>query len=456
MEIAGRKPTRWPYHAGALCLAALVIHCASFAAAGAPDAPPARRDLVTNVWVETELHQVLGDIASQTGTTIVADQTVQGIISMAVQNMPLEECLERVCAVGGYTFLRVKDYYIVGRADPNTQLFQKVAGLQRHKLCYVSTDLVKAMLPPTLSQYVTYDKINGAILVHAPDAIKDRVLEAVKVIDAPKQQIAVEAIVFELSEEGSKQLALDWQYKNNHLKLQSENLIGTITYDAASDFASYVDVTLRAIVQSQKGQVLANPRIVVLNGNEAEIFIGQEKYFSLLSGQAFNPYYRLESIKSGVTLKVTPYIGDDDQVTVDFEAEVSDVVKDWTREPSDGEDALQTGTLPVVTRRKAKTSVAIRDGQTVAIGGLLRDQHRGMVEKTPILGDLPFAGAAFRNVRDLKEQKEVVILITAHLKRGDPDQQATDMASHLQQRYVSPLDAMGVDVYGAKRWPRKP
>ena len=419
---------------------------------GRPTAQPAaeseKTTCVSNLWVDTEIRQVMQDISSQTGIAILCDQTVQGVVTLSVKDMPVEECLERACSVGGYTYVKVKDYYVVGRPDPGSPIFQRVAAPQRIKLSYANCDQVKSMLPPSLAPHVTYDKPGGAVLVTAPELARQRVLGAIRLIDQPNQQIAIEAVVFELAEDGAKQLGLDWQYKKTNLAVGGSNLVGTITFDAGSELATYVDVTLRAIVQDRKGQVLANPRVLVMNGQEAEIFVGQEKYFSLLSGQASNPYYRLESIKAGVTLKVAPQIGDNGHIVLQLEPEVSDVVTENNRDSTNGNGDNTNSPLPVVSRRRAKTIISVKDGQTIIIGGLLREQHRVSVEKVPWLGDMPGIGLAFRNVQERKEQQEVVILITAHLvDQNQPS--ATEVAPRLEQRYVSPLDAITVPVQGA-------
>jgi type IV pilus assembly protein PilQ len=416
--------------------------------AQAPAAESEKTTSVSNLWVDTEIRLVMQDISSQTGIAIICDQTVQGVVTLSVKDMSVEECLERVCSVGGYSYVKIKDYYVVGRPDPGSPIFQWVAAPQRIKLTYSNCDQVKSMLPASLAQHVTYDKPGGAVLVTAPELARQSVLEAIKLIDQPNQQIAIEAVVFELSEDGAKQLGLDWQYKKTNLSVGGRNLVGTITFDAGSELATFIDVTLRAIVQNRNGQVLANPRILVMNGQEADIFVGQEKYFSLLSGQAMNPYYRLESIKAGVTLKVAPQIGDNGHIVLQLEPEVSDVVTENNRDSTNGTGGNFNSPLPVVSRRRAKTVISVKDGQTIIIGGLLREQHRASVEKVPLMGDMPGIGLAFRNVQERKEQQEVVILITAHLvNQNQPS--ATEVAPRLEQRYISPLDAITVPVQGA-------
>ncbi len=413
----------------------------------APQTQPSKTaKRVTNLWVETDLRQVIQDIASQTDTVIVCDQSVQGMVSMSVKDMPIEECLERACAAGGCSFVMVKDYYVVGKAEPGSPLFQRMSEPIRIKLSHVLPDQVKGMLPTTMAPFVTFDKTSGTVMVTAPDALRQRVMDAIQKMDQPNRQVAIDAVVFELTQEGSKDLGLDWQYKSGKYSAKSDNLVGSLTYGAASDLGTYVDVTLRAIVETRKGQVLANPRVLVVNNTEAEIFVGQEKYFTLLSGQASNPYYTLQSIKAGVTLKVMPSIGETGQITLTLEPEVSDVVAEPDRGSVVNSETGAVNSLPVVTRRHAKTVVNVTNDQTVVIGGLLREQHRSIIDKTPVIGDVPGLGAAFRNVQESKQQQEVVILITAHIvEPGRPG--ANSVTSRLEPRYVTPLDATGVPLH---------
>ncbi|HVT82227.1 MAG TPA: hypothetical protein VHM90_16410 [Phycisphaerae bacterium] len=422
------------------------------AAAPARDASPQPAPkLVSNLWVDTDFRQVIQDVSSQTETVIVCDQTVQGSVSLTVKDMPLADCLERICAAGGYSFVKVKDYYIIGRADPSSPLFQRISEPQRVKLSNITTEQVKTLLHASMIPYATFDKASGTVIVTAPEPMRQRILDAIRLIDKPDRQVAIEAVVFELTQDGSKQLALDWQFKTPHISGSTVNLVSSIAYGADSDLGTYVDMTLRAIVQSRRGQVLANPRILVLNNTDAEIFVGTEKYFSLLNGQASNPYYTLQSIKAGVTLKVSPFIGEDGQITLGLEPEVSDVVAEAGMGNVPDAKGNNSSALPVVTRRHAKTVISMKDGQTVMLGGLLREQNRANVSKVPIAGDIPGLGAPFRSVSNTKEQQEVVMLITAHVVDAR-HAGAEKIASRLEQHYVTPLDSItAIYAEGAKK-----
>jgi type II secretory pathway component GspD/PulD (secretin) len=428
------------------CCTALASASPESTTAPVADTTPAPK-LVTNIWVDTDLRQVMQDISSQTDTPILCDQTVQGLVSMSVKNMSLQDCLERACASGGYSYLKVKDYYLVGKAEPGNPLFLRMSEPQRVKLNYILPEQVKSLLHPSLVPYVTMDKEGGTVVITAPEPMKQRIIDALHLIDQPNAQVAIEAVVFELTEDGAKQLALDWQFKTPNIQGSSQALTGSFTYSAGSDIGTFVNMTLQAIVQEQKGQILANPRILVVNNTDAEIFVGQEQYFSLLSGQASNPYYTLESIKAGVTLKVTPYIGEDGNITLSLEPEVSDVVADGT---GINQNQSASAPMPVVTRRHAKTVINIHDDQTVVIGGLLMESNRSTVSKVPLLGDIPLLGAAFRTLQQNKSQQEVVILISAHVV-DDKHKEIDPLTSRLEERYITPMDAIAVPLQGRPR-----
>ncbi|HEY4328229.1 MAG TPA: hypothetical protein VGN88_00735, partial [Phycisphaerae bacterium] len=135
-------------------------------------------------------------------------------------------------------------------------------------------------------------------------------------------------------------------------------------------------------------------------------------------------------------------IGKGGLITLSLEPEVSDVVTDDTSSSFGSSSSSGAAPMPVVTRRHAKTVVEINDGETIMIGGLLRDSHRAVTDKIPVAGDIPGIGAAFRTVNENRERQEVVILITARLV--DKSHTSVDkLTSRLQQRYVTPLDAIG-------------
>ena len=114
---------------------------------------------------------------------------------------------------------------------------------QRVKLAHIIPDQVRALLHATLLNYVTFDKSSGTVIVNGPEPIREKILDAIAQIDKPRPQVAIDAVVFELAEAGSKQLALDWQFKAGNVAMSSNDLVQTLSFQAGTDLGTYVQAT---------------------------------------------------------------------------------------------------------------------------------------------------------------------------------------------------------------------
>ncbi|HSI72261.1 MAG TPA: type II and III secretion system protein, partial [Fimbriimonas sp.] len=128
-----------------------------------------------------------------------------------------------------------------------------------------------------------------------------------------------------------------------------------------------------------------------------------ENYFEVVTGPATFAYTTLQTIKTGISLKMTPTIAGNGDITVILNPEVSDVV------------GQGKGGLPITTSRRASTTVRVRDGETIVIGGMTYANTRKRSNKIPILGDLPIIGQLFRANADEVIKTEVIIMITPHI-----------------------------------------
>jgi general secretion pathway protein D len=109
----------------------------------------------------------------------------------------------------------------------------------------------------------------------------------------------------------------------------------------------------------------------------------------------------------GVKLFVTPTIGHDNFISMKIRPEVSSVTQNYTTSAGN--------IIPVVETSQAETTILAEDGSTIIIGGLMKDEKSKTVNKIPILGDIPFLGALFRNTIDETKKTELVILLTCHV-----------------------------------------
>ena len=152
-------------------------------------------------------------------------------------------------------------------------------------------------------------------------------------------------------------------------------------------------------------KVLAKPTLVALNGQEAAFLAGGE--FPIPVPQAFG-LVTIQFKKFGVGLVFTPNILNSKHISLNVAPEVSEL--DFT-------NALRTQgfIVPSITTRRAATTIELADGQSFAIGGLMRDNVREAVKKFPLLGELPILGTLFRSSTFQKDETEVLIIVTPHL-----------------------------------------
>jgi type II secretory pathway component GspD/PulD (secretin) len=154
------------------------------------------------------------------------------------------------------------------------------------------------------------------------------------------------------------------------------------------------------MVADGEAQILARPSISSLNNVPASLLVGQQYpivYFDARTGTQ-----QVQFVNVGVNLNVTPTIGSDGMITTELETDYSQI----------------TGTIanfPIITTRKAQSTLRVHDGETIVIAGLFSDVDSKTLTKVPFLGDIPFIGEIFRNRQRNHSKDEVVFLITPHL-----------------------------------------
>ena len=166
-------------------------------------------------------------------------------------------------------------------------------------------------------------------------------------------------------------------------------------------WTGYID----ALKQQNLVKVLAKPTLVAINGQEAAFLAGGE--FPIPVPQAFG-VVTIQFKKFGVGLTFTPNVLSNKHIGITVAPEVSEL---------DFANALriQGFTIPAITTRRASTVIDLADGQSFAIGGLLRDNLRESVSKFPFLGEIPILGTLFRSSSFQKSETELLIIVTPHL-----------------------------------------
>jgi general secretion pathway protein D len=208
----------------------------------------------------------------------------------------------------------------------------------------------------------------------------------------------------------------------------NENLTGgSLSYNtivAGGD----LQMVLQALQQIGETRVLQNPQIAVMDGEKASIEVVEDqpyKQVTLETGTTNVTGVTYLFKKVGIQLEVTPRINDDDVVSVDVKPEISSI-SEWY----DG--APQMGT-PVVKKSMAETTVMVKNGVTIIIGGLIRNEKSNNTVKIPLLGSIPLVGRFFRYDSDSSANKETVLFLTPRIMSGDqPLQRTAEMKKELK------------------------
>jgi TonB family protein len=372
---------------------------------------------VNNSFFETETREVLRDISAQTGVKIVPDETVQGAVSIDFKNVPLETALQLILSSGNYSYKWMPEgYYLIGLCTPNSPSFNLLSVTDYFQPKYLKARELQSLLSEFYAPYIHVNDDINAITITAAPAVVARVKEDLGKLDRAPRQVMIEALVIEISTDLNKALGIAWgpmfesgfkvnmpaqEYSYSKVTGDSPSKTTTITGLLSADVVARIN----AMIAKGNAKVKANPRVSTLEGKQAEISVGTDEYATIESGPASNRYSTLQSISSGVILRITPYLDDKRQITVRIAPEVSEVT-----------GRFSTTGLPVISKRTALTTLRVDDGQTIAIGGLIQEQKSETTNKWPVLGSLPLVGPAlFQHKVSNVSNKEVIILITPHI-----------------------------------------
>lgn len=365
--------------------------------------------LVTNIFYDTFIIDALSDVSVQTGVPIIADTTVSGFVTMDLVGVPLEEALTRICAPLGLTFrLMEGGYYLVGAATMDNPTFALLSDTRVVKIRYQQATVVAQLLADMYKPFVKVNGETNTIVITASPELIARIERDIAMIDRPIRQVMLQVLVTELSEGARKSLGTDWQWDSQQepgeitgaLSFTTGVLKTALGYRSANidDFL----MALRAEVEDGKAQIHANPRIVAMDGKSAEVFLGEEQsYIVLVESDSGNTVTRQRVVaKTGVSLKFTPHISDQGDITISVEPEVSTV------------NGLNKEGFPIISSRRASTTVRVRDGETFVLGGLVSEINVDKTAKVPLLGNLPLLGKLFRSQSTQTSQSEIMILVT--------------------------------------------
>ncbi len=409
----------------AACLVLAMAACATPLLA-APAENPA---LVTLHADNAPVIEILDLLAARSGLNIVAGAEVQGrSITLHLKDTPFDEALALVARASGLAYERVGNSILV--ADGDRLASGGMQDSQVFELSWAKAEEVRGALD-AISSSIRADVRGNRVLVRGSAAALAEAGRVVKALDVKPVQVLLEARLIEVNTTRLLELGIDWSKLTKWSTVFTEGKPDPTAPGKMPETVEFIktgergqmfrqqmswEAAVEALLTDGNGKLLANSKVVTLDGEPAEIFAGQTVpvVITSLQGQSGGgalQTVQLEKIDVGVRLNITPRVGDDNLITTLVKPEVSSIVG-FVGPDND---------LPQTATRRANSLVRVRDGEKIYMGGLLSEEKHKTVKKVPLLGSLPLIGGLFQHTRDDVQRTDLIIEITPHIV-GDSGQ----------------------------------
>jgi type IV pilus assembly protein PilQ len=385
---------------------------------------------------------------------------VRGTVTASLYSVSFEEALTAILASNGCTWREQGNFIYVYTAAEVAEMESSSRGLlsRLFRLHYVRAADVQSMIQPLLSAEgqisvspqaeagISSDpesaggdslSIEDCVLVRDYPEHMEEIARLIAELDVRPRQVLIEATILQAVIEEDNALGIDFDLVGG---VDFQNISATsnpaltnlvrgelpqaeldnTTLGAQTDFRSIVpeggftfgiiknnvSLFIRALEQVTDTTVLANPKVLALNKQRGEVIVGRRDGYLTTTVTETAAVQNIEFLETGTQLVFRPFIGDDGYIRMEIH-------------PEDSTGGLTASNLPEEQTTEVTTNIVIRDGHTILIGGLFREQSRSSRRQVPLIGNIPGAGALFRNTRDETSREEVIILLTVHLVKDD-------------------------------------
>ena len=319
-----------------------------------------------------------------------------------------------------------------------------IAELMKGLMGDISSEENKGKGQKTAEASVYADEGLNALVVRAEPSLLQELEGIIEQLDIRRAQVLIEAAIVEISDTTDNKLGIQWALFDKgasipgaftnfgEIGVSTANILGAIV---GKDSGGDIDVSTLspsngitfgfgeqknsgvswgALIQALEGDagtnVLSTPKVITMDNQESSIIVGEN--IPIITGQSSsggsstsNPFTTIERQDIGVKLVVTPSISEGDLVRLEIEQEISGVSKSTSASDI------------VTTKRQIKTNVLADNGETIVLGGLIRDDVTESESKVPILGDIPFIGALFRSTSKQVTKQNLLVFLRPTILR---------------------------------------
>lgn len=297
----------------------------------------------------------------------------------------------------------------------------KIANLKPSEAIAKITEFYKA--PSTPPKLVANDLTNTLSAIARPVEVQylDNI---VNLVDVPVPQVMIEIKLIELSEQASRSLGMNYSFGQRQFGAVFNNTGAppavnpgaplattgslSISFESLRNFTSNFNAQLNALVQNSKAKILSSPRIATQNGKQATFQSTETAPIIRTTQTAAGLTQAIEQLAIGENINVTPTLVDPSTgfVTLDIQPNIS----------SRGKDVIVNGNpVPETLTRAVRTTMKVKSGESIVIGGLKRKNNSTASNRIPLLGDIPFIGALFGANSSSDSEAELIIMVTPYI-----------------------------------------
>ena len=355
------------------------------------------------------LKSVLKVIAEEAGLNLAVYGDLNETVQMSFKDVSLPELLASLFRGSAFTFRLDSSSLWVSEEGAKA-----LADVQVFPLKYVSPEKAMAQLSKFLKgselNVSEYREQNALVLGGSPRAIA-RAAELLKMVDVPQMQVTLACVIVEFRKGRGFAIGVRSGATRNvgERDIQVRGFFDFLGKDISKSGAfgkigilpDRFELELSSMEENNEAKVLARPRVTTLNGNKAELNVTNTVYYlvSQVSADGY-PITDYRSFNDGISLELTPTMTQDGLITLS----VSPEIKTAGRSTGDGPRDISS--------RNMKTTVVLRDGETLCLGGLIRKNKTEVRSAVPFLGSIPLLGRLFSYTSEEEDESELAIFIT--------------------------------------------
>ncbi len=390
---------------------------------------------VSPSFIETPLEQVLRTLSRQYKLNLVVGDKVAGNVTLQMSDIPLRDALTAILSSSGYAYIIQNNILLVKPAD---QLISGDLNHQVYNLRYIDAALIRdaatrllsaqgqlEIIPSESSGEETTARSNKIVVSDLPGNLA-KIGRLIDELDVPQPQVMIEVRLVETTIGDEKSVGIDLP-KSVTLKTtgaettlpgSSEGSTEQDPITAWTELPSVPDfevgiltvqemaITLEALQREDNARLVSKPKVYTLNDHRAMIRIGTNLPVQEVSRSASGDLISFEEKQVSLNLEVIPRINEKDIITLYVHPALEEII---------GYTGPAEAPQPITSLREVETNIQLKNGETVVIGGLIKETNTENVEKVWLLGSIPLLGYFFRHTRTQKTKSDLLIFITTQI-----------------------------------------